>query len=199
MQLQKRAIREQATTLAEVLTTVLIVAVFFASIFELNATCLRYISASKENISSFECVQDRIEQLRNMEFAKLIDPVYLTTNPPVSGPPGQQQPSYRNLTTPANESVLARQAIEEVTISTYGSAGATGPKVRITRDAGASIAAPGKGQDVNKPANIAWIEGTKFDDPSVVQIDVKYTWKTVFGSRQRSETSSTIVAAGTKK
>lgn len=198
MQLRGIARSEEGTTLAEVLVTVVVVAMFCASIFELNATCLRYISGSKENISSLECVQDRIEQLRNMEFSKLIDPAYLTTEPPLSGPLGQQQPAYRNLTTPANESVLARQAVEEVTISNYGSAGATNPKVKITRAAGASIVVGG-GRDVNVIPSVAWTGGPGFGTATLVQVDVKYTWKAVIGGRQRSETSSTIVSAGTKK
>ena len=200
MRLRRTGIQDGGTTLVEVLTTVMIVSVFFASIFQLNATCLRFISASKENISSLECVQDRIEQLRNMEFSKLVDPTYLTSNPPL-GPavPGPPLPLYRNLTTPANEAVLARYATEEVTISAYGSSGATNPKVKITRGPGASIGAVGQRSDVNVAPTFVWTGGGNFDGVTLVQVDVKYTWNAVLGGRQRSETSSTIVAAGTKK
>ena len=179
----------------------MIVTVFFASLFQLNATCLRYISASKENISSLECVQDRIEQLRNMEFPKLVDPTYLTSQPPVGAtvPPGPLMPLYRNLTTPANESILAQQATEEVTISAFGSGGATSPRVKITRGPGASIGAVGQRADVNVAPTVTWLAGSNFNDVTLVQVDVKYAWKAVLGGRQRSETSSTVVAAGTKK
>ena len=201
MHLRRTAINQGGTTLTEVLMTVMVVSVFFASIFQLNATCLRFISASKENISSLECVQDRIEQLRNMEFPKLIDPTYLTTTPPLGPvvPPGPAMPLYRNLTTPANESVLARNATEEVTISGYGSSGATGPKVKITRAPGASHGAVGQRSDVNVAPTVTWLNGADFTGVSLVQVDVKYTWKAVMGGRQRSEMSSTIVAAGVKK
>lgn len=202
MQLRNTVTRERGTSLAEVLLTVMVVSVFFASIFQLNTTCFRFIFASKENISSLECVQDRIEQLRNMEFSKLVDPAYLTTNPPtVASPPGPPQPLYRNLTTPANESVLARNATEEVTISAYGSSGATTPRLKITRAPGASHGAVNERSDVNMPADFVWDASgaSNFNGISLVQVDVKYTWKAVMGGRQRSETSSTIVAAGTKK
>ena len=70
-----------------------------------------------------------------MEVSKLVDATYLTSEPPVTTgvPAGPPQPLYRNLTTPANKSVLARNATEEVTIRAYGSSGATGPSVKITR------------------------------------------------------------------
>ena len=40
--------------MVEVLATVVVLTVFFASTFQLNATCLRLVSASKENISSLD-------------------------------------------------------------------------------------------------------------------------------------------------
>jgi len=60
-----------ANTLTEVLITVLLVGIFFASIFELNAVCLRYISASKQSVAAIAAVQDRAEVLRNLAFSDL--------------------------------------------------------------------------------------------------------------------------------
>jgi len=66
-----------ANTLTEVLITVLLVGIFFASIFELNAVCLRYISASKQSVAAIAAVQDRAEVLRNLAFSDLTTTSYV--------------------------------------------------------------------------------------------------------------------------
>ena len=48
-----------------------LLATFFASIFELNAVCLRYINATKESVAALQSVQDRAEMLRNLAFTDL--------------------------------------------------------------------------------------------------------------------------------
>ena len=48
------------------MVTALVLAFFFAGIFEVSAVCLRYISSTKENIAAIESVHDRLEQLRNV-------------------------------------------------------------------------------------------------------------------------------------
>src|SRR3954469_354110 len=63
--------RASGTTLTETLLAVVLVATFFASIFELNAVCLRYIDATKESVAALQHVQDRTEMLRNLAFADL--------------------------------------------------------------------------------------------------------------------------------
>src|SRR5438067_12154947 len=60
-----------AMTFPEVLVAVLLLAIFCASVFELNAVCLRYIDASKESIASLQSVHDRCEVLRNLAFTDL--------------------------------------------------------------------------------------------------------------------------------
>ena len=101
-------------TLVEVVVAAALVAVFFASIFEVNALCLRYISASKENVGATQAVHDRLEFLRNADFSTL------TT---VS--------SMKSLLAqPANPSPLAKKAIETVTVSDYTSGN---PTITYTR------------------------------------------------------------------
>jgi Tfp pilus assembly protein PilV len=63
--------RSNGTTLVEALMGVVLLAVFFASIFELNAVCLRYIDATKESVAALQSVQDRAEMLRNLAFTDL--------------------------------------------------------------------------------------------------------------------------------
>ncbi|MDQ6908007.1 MAG: hypothetical protein M3176_14385 [Chloroflexota bacterium] len=178
----------------------MILAVFFSGIFEVSGVCLRYISASKENIAAIECVQDRLEQLRNLDFASLTNPTFLAAIPArPAASPAPSPPQRRNLTTPANESELARYATEEVTISTFNGLSATTPQVKFTRPAGAKID-PNPFSDTDVIPTTAWIGGTAFaPTTTAVQIEVKYTWISTLGRRPRTESSSTVVCAGIKK
>lgn len=95
--------RNDGTTLAEALVGVLLLATFFASIFELNAICLRYINATKESVAALQSVQDRAEMLRNLAFTDLTKTSAvqsLMANPP-------------------NAAAFQRKATETVRISAY--------------------------------------------------------------------------------
>lgn len=95
-----------AMTFPEVLVAVLLLAIFCASIFELNAVCLRYIDASKESIAALQSVHDRCEVLRNLAFTDL------TTTSTVQS----------LLATPPNGSDFSKKATEIVKISAYPTA-----------------------------------------------------------------------------
>src|SRR5947209_7746238 len=95
-----------AMTLPEVMVAVLLLGVFCASVFELNAVCLRYIDASKESISALQSVHDRCEVLRNLSFTDL------TTTSTVQS----------LLATPPNSSDFCKKATEIVKISAYPTA-----------------------------------------------------------------------------
>src|SRR5437016_6142298 len=92
-----------AMTFPEVFVAFLLLVVFCASVFELNAVCLRYIDASKESMSALQSVHDRCEVLRNLSFADL------TTTSTVQ----------TLLATPANGSEFCKKATEVVKISAY--------------------------------------------------------------------------------
>lgn len=98
---------QSGLSLIEVMIAVLLLAVFFASIFELNAVCLRYIDASKESAAALQIVHDRVEVLRNVAFGDLTDTDYVEDL----------------LSNPANESEFAKsRATEVVTLSAYPAA-----------------------------------------------------------------------------
>ncbi len=101
-------------TIPEVVVAATLVAVFFCSIFEVNGLCLRFISASKENVGATEAVHDRLEQLRNADFSTLTS---------VSS-------TKSLLAQPANPSPLAKKAIETVIVSDYPSGS---PSITYTR------------------------------------------------------------------
>lgn len=196
----KREITEVATTLPELMITVVVVAVFFASIFEISAVCLRYISSSKENVSAIECVHDRIEQLRNLNFTDLVDPTFETALPAApAASPSPSPPQRRNLTVPSNPSELAQRAVEIVTISNFSGTAATTPKVTFSRGPGAIINKTTPYADTNVTPTTAWTGGTTLAAARMVQVDVTYQWVATFGGRNRSETSSTIISTGSKK
>jgi Tfp pilus assembly protein PilV len=67
------------TTLSETLLAVVLLATFFASVFELNAVCLRYIDATKESVAALQHVQDRAEMLRNLAFSDLTNTAAVQT------------------------------------------------------------------------------------------------------------------------
>src|SRR5437899_10323676 len=87
-----------AMTLPEVLVAVVLLATFCASVFELNAVCLRYIDASKESIAALQTVHDRCEVLRNLAFTVLTTKSYVQSL----------------LATPANSSDVRKKANEDV-------------------------------------------------------------------------------------
>ena len=107
-------------TLPEIVVATAMVAVFFSSIFEINALCLRYISASKENVGAIEAVNDRLERLRNTGFGTLTS---VSSMKSVLG-------------TPANSSPLADRAVETVTVSDFPSGN---PTITYTRSADGSV------------------------------------------------------------
>jgi len=107
-------------TLVEVVVAAALVAVFFASIFEVNALCLRYISASKENVGATQAVHDRLELLRNVDFSTL------TTASSMKGLLAQR----------ANSSPLAQKAVETVTVSNYPSGN---PTITYTRNVAGTV------------------------------------------------------------
>lgn len=91
------------TTLSETMVGLLLLVTFFASIFELNAVCLRYIDATKESVAALQNVQDRAEMLRNLAFTDLTN----TT-------------AVQNLmATPANAASFTAKATETVKLSAF--------------------------------------------------------------------------------
>ena len=162
---------EAGNSLVETMAATLIVATFFVSIFEVNGMCLRYINASKENIAAVECVQDRLEQLRNLDFSTLVDATAMTTL----------------ITDPPNSSSLPLKATETVTVRSFvNGAPVNNPSIIYTRGAGSSVT----------PSQSAV---GSFTGITIVQLDVAYSWTTTFGGRARIERTSSIVSAGTKK
>jgi len=174
MLLSKSRRSRSGTTLLEVLVTAAVCAIFFTSIFEVNAVCLRLINSSKENVAALECVQDRLEQLRNLSFANLVDTPGLTAL----------------LTTPPNSSSLPFKATETVTIRKFANGAATTPTVTFLRGPGASVSpshSPNPGGAVD------------FTGVNLVRVDVTYNWTTTFGAIAHQETTSTIISEGAKK
>jgi Tfp pilus assembly protein PilV len=102
----KQSNAQTGTTLPEALIAALLLALFFGSIFELNAVCLRYIDASKESVAALQLVQDRSETLRNLAFNDLTNTSYVQSL----------------LGSSANASEFTRKATEVVKISAYPTA-----------------------------------------------------------------------------
>lgn len=170
---------QSGTTIVETTIAVALVAAFFATIFELNAVCLRYIDASKESVAALQGVQDRLEALRNLAFT-----------PDPAGPDLANATYLKSLmVTPANGSVFAQtKPTEVVTIKAYNTStkSTSGVGIQITRPAGANVT---PSIDLNSLV---------LPVPAVVLINVKYQWS-MLGGRPGSEQTETIISSGTKK
>jgi hypothetical protein len=150
--------------------SVVLIVGFFAAIFEVNAACLRYISATKENVAAIQGVQDRLETLRAMSFNDLISPAKVTPT----------------LTAPSNGADFTGKVTETVTLTNYPSGS---PTVTYTRAPGASVA-----------PSVVWSGGTAFPTTTtMVKARVKYAWTMTLGERQRMEETESIISTGVKR
>lgn len=157
-------------TLPELMISVVLIVGFFAAIFETNAACLRYISATKENVAAIQGVQDRLETLRSMAFTDLTTASKVTTT----------------LTTPSNGSDFTLRVTETVTLTDYPSGS---PTVTFTRAPGASVV-----------PSVTWSGGSAFPATStMLKANVRYSWTMALGRRQRTEETETIISTGVKR
>ena len=132
----------RGTPLSETLVGLVILTIFFASIFELNAVCLRYIDATKESVAALQHVQDRAEMLRNLAFTDLVNTASVQTL----------------MGTAPNAASFAQKATETVKISAFPTAnGVTQftrtPSGTVTRD---SVAIDLGKELVKVEVNVAW-------------------------------------------
>ncbi|HYJ05349.1 MAG TPA: hypothetical protein VEX43_09450 [Chthoniobacterales bacterium] len=165
-----KANRERADTFPELVISVVLIVGFFAAIFEVNAACLRYISATKENVAAIQGVQDRLETLRSMAFTDLTTASKVTTT----------------LTPPSNGADFTLRVTETVTLTDYPSGS---PTVTFTRAPGASVA-----------PSVAWSGGSTFPATStMLKANVRYNWTMALGQRQRIEETETIISTGVKR
>lgn len=161
---------ERGDTLPELMISVVLIVGFFAAIFEVNAACLRYISATKENVAAIQGVQDRLETLRSMAFSDLTSASKVTTT----------------LTAPSNGADFTLRVTETVTLTNYPSGS---PTVTFARAPGASVA-----------PSAVWSGGSAFPATStMLKANVRYTWAMALGERQRSEETETIISTGVKR
>ena len=104
------------TTLVEILVAAVLLASFFASLFETNALCLRFIAASKQSVGAIEVVQARAEVFRNLRFTDLTTTSYV----------------QNLLATAANTSDFAKSSTEVVKLSAYPTANGVTRMTRAT-------------------------------------------------------------------
>ena len=130
------------TTLSETMVGLVLLVTFFASVFELNAVCLRYIDATKESVAALQHVQDRAETLRNLAFTDLVSPT-----------------AVQNLmATAPNSAPFAQKATETVIISAFPTANGAS---RFTRTPNGTVTTDSVATDLGKElvkvdVKVAW-------------------------------------------
>jgi prepilin-type N-terminal cleavage/methylation domain-containing protein len=182
-----RRLQTSGFTLVEVMVSATLVAVFLASVFQINAMCLRLMDSAKESLAAVQSVQDRTEALRNLAFSDL---TRTSCAPCVPVPPSitcQNTPCVHDLlATPANASPFAQKATEVVTISNYH------PPTAPTADEVTQFTRSPNGSVTTNSLRTA---------PAIdlVKVDVSVSWNMAVGQRPRTEQTSTIISNGTKK
>jgi prepilin-type N-terminal cleavage/methylation domain-containing protein len=161
---------EEGFTLVEVMVAAMLIALFFVSIFEVNAMCLRYMDASKESLAALQSVQDRAEVLRNLAFSDLTTTSFVRNN---------VMPA--NYTPAGTPTLFSKKATEVVRITQYPAANGV---TQFTRWPNGTITTDSVATDL----------GT-----GLVQVDVSVSWNMTLGGRARTEQTSCIVSNGTKK
>src|SRR3954469_13193096 len=134
--------RASGTTLTETLLAVVLVATFFASVFELNAVCLRYIDATKESVAALQHVQDRSEMLRNLSFTDLTNTAAVQTL----------------MAAAPNAAPFAQKATETVKISAFPTANGV---TQLTRTADGTVTTDSVATNLGKElvqveVSVAW-------------------------------------------
>src|SRR3954471_310526 len=140
--MKRSKLQARGVTLPETMVALVLLATFFASIFELNAICLRYIDATKESVAALQHVQDRAEVLRNLAFTDLTNTAAVQSL----------------MATPPNAAPFADKATETVKISAFPTAnGLTQftrlPNGTVTTD---SVAADLGKELVKVEVSVAW-------------------------------------------
>ena len=173
---------ENGFTLVEVMVATMLVAIFFASIFELNAVCLRYMDASKESLAALQSVQDRSEALRNLAFSDLTTTAFVRDN---VMPANYTPPDQGGVKPPTS---FSKKATEVVKISKYTIPPTLPPPggyTQFTRLPNGTVTTDSQATDLATA--------------SLVKIDVSVAWNMTMGGRPRIEQTSSIVSNGTKK
>lgn len=189
----KRPNSQAGVTLPEVMVATLLVAVFFASIVELNAVCLRYIDATKETVAAIQTANDRIESIRNAAFGDILTENYMKTTTGVDTAgnplPGNGSPMPGLLVGVADSSIFASRVSEAITLTDYSTGSPGSISVIYNRAAGGS----------STPV-VTWSGGSSFpSSTTMVKTNVTVSWNMNFGGHSRTEQSETILSRGTKK
>jgi hypothetical protein len=174
--------KTRGTTLPEALITVVILAIFFAAIFELNAVCLRYIDATKESVAGLQSVQDRAEMLRNLGFKDLVNTDAVQTL----------------LANAPNGADFTEKATETVKLSAFPTPNGV---TQFTRSPGGVLREnPPPNPPTRSPGGVVTRDSTAIDlGKELVKVEVKVAWKMTLGGKTRTEETTNILSNGSKK
>lgn len=169
---EKLLCRTAAFTLIDVLGAVLVVGLAFGGVFAANTRAMGMLKSAKQAAVASKCLQQRIEQLRNYNWAQITDSNAL----------------HDLYNTPPLPSIELPGFSEQVTVSAFtpatsgnASAAPSGQMLQITRDVNGLVTLVSDSVDlVSQPT---------------IRIDVQIQWPGL-GGAQRTRQTSVIVANG---
>ncbi|PYL15717.1 MAG: hypothetical protein DMF46_05145 [Verrucomicrobia bacterium] len=138
---------EDGFTLVEVVVAAMLVAIFFVSIFEVNAMCLRYMDASKESLAALQSVQDRAEVLRNLAFSDLTTTSFVRNN---------VMPA--NYTPDKTPTLFSKKATEVVRITQYPAANGVTQFTRLPNGTHHGFCGDGSRDGVGASGRLGFLE-----------------------------------------
>ena len=190
---------EDGFTLIEVMVAAILAAIFFASLFELNAMCLRFIDSSKESLAALQSVQDRAEALRNLAFYDLTRTGCSACVPVSPATTCVTIPCVHDLmATAPNPAPISQRFTEVVTISKYSLANPSPPASGVTQFTRAPDGTVTTNSLTTEDATCS-TGAAGCTQWGLAKVDVQVSWTTTLGGRARTEQTSCIVSNGTKK
>jgi Tfp pilus assembly protein PilV len=161
-------------TFIDVLTAVLVIGLAFGGVFAANTRAMGLLKSAKQAAVASKCLQQRIEQLRNYNWAQVTDSAALQdlyNTPPL---PSVELPGFTEQITVSSFTAPAFGA-------TSGTPEASGQLLQITRDVNGAVGLLSDNVDlVNQP---------------MIRIDVQIQWPGT-GGIQRTRQTSVIIANG---
>jgi Tfp pilus assembly protein PilV len=168
---------EGGFSIAETAVATLVIALFLGSMFALNSACLGLVRSSKDSAAAMLSNQERVEQMRSCNWSEVTDNAYWTDSNNAS----YYLSNIMNTATQTGAALANASEVVRVTENGFLQ-GASAAYFQVTRTpSGVSVTAQ------NNPVTLVTAR--------MLKVDITLNW-TALGGRQRTRSSTTIIARG---